>query len=522
MPIVPDEVKSASRLGLMEALRGGEPVNFKHVEPVVKSLSDVVSVKRADLEPAWQKRGGKWSLIEQTARLTRPVHEAHGQCYGFQEDRDGWELPVMVNQSNVEARPGYDSCSASEYLDTEPVLRAKVKAMAGLVASSRCTVVYAGAGLSTSAGISDYASQGVSVSKGAAEVLRSPMCAQPTTAHRVLVGLHRAGHLHRIIQQNHDGLPQKAGMPQQVVNEIHGAIHAPDNPVVAMSGDLRADLFQDLLDCEAAADLSIAVGTSLCGMNADRVVLTPAAKAPKRALGAIIIGLQCTVHDGEATLRIFAHCDTVFSLLAEELALTAVPPPRTEGEFFRPPVLNRGEGATGQEVPDSAYLLQGLSYDAAGTYMMDGEHGTRGGFLDLREGAKLVVTAGKHAGAVGEVDSYDREGNPRCRFQVRLKKDKAFKVGHMLVLGSWWLQAAADGAAPRLPVVNEPDEADSSPGAEAVRALCAEYDRLMPSRPSNAPPPPPKGWNVPEEVVYGPARNCLMHEIRSSLKGVAA
>ena len=97
------------------------------------------------------------------------------------------------------------------------------------------------------------------------------MLAQPTLGHRVLAALGNAGHIHRVVQQNHDGLPQKAGMPQQLVNEIHGAIHDPSNPVVPMSGNLRSDLFADLLDCEARADLTIAVGTSLCGMNSERV-----------------------------------------------------------------------------------------------------------------------------------------------------------------------------------------------------------------------------------------------------------
>ena len=51
-------------------------------------------------------------------------------------------------------------------------------------------------------------------------------------------------------------------MPQQLVNEIHGAIQDPSNPVVPMSGNLRSDYFADLLDCEARADLTIAVGTT--------------------------------------------------------------------------------------------------------------------------------------------------------------------------------------------------------------------------------------------------------------------
>ena len=50
------------------------------------------------------------------------------------------------------------------------------------------------------------------------------------------------------MQQNHDGLPQKAGYPQQHLNEIHGAWFDPTNPVVPMSGTLREDLMTWLLD----------------------------------------------------------------------------------------------------------------------------------------------------------------------------------------------------------------------------------------------------------------------------------
>ena len=296
------------------------------------------------VETRWKKDTDGWKPIEEDVRLTAPVHECHGQCYGFEAERSAWRAPRLVFYSAAEARPGYNSKSASEYLDGDKELRGKVRQLARLLKISGKTVIYAGAGLSTSAGISDYATVGrtkgqaqatlkgdplpgpphspmaspllsfVSTASGelaaaleerqkgeATSSFRSPLCAQPTLSHRVLVGLHRAGLLHRIIQQNHDGLPQKAGMPQHVVNEIHGALHSPDNPVVPMSGELRSDLFADLLECERQADLLIAVGTSLCGMNADRVVTTAAAKAPKHALGSVIIGLQV------CSLRLYPH-----------------------------------------------------------------------------------------------------------------------------------------------------------------------------------------------------------------------
>ena len=95
--------------------------------------------------------------------------------------------------------------------------------------------------------------------------------------------------------------------------------------------------------------------------------------------------------------------------------------------------------------------------------------------LDVRDGAQLVIASGMHAGASGEVDGYDREGNPRCRFHVNLKKGGSFKAAHMMVLGTWWLQAATDATVAQLPVVNPPGSNDMSAEAEELRALRDAY-----------------------------------------------
>ena len=457
--------------------------------------------------------------------MTAPVEAMHGRCYGFEVERATWDAPRMVSHCCAEARPGYNSMSKSEYVDTDATLRAKVRQLARLLRQARRPVFYCGAGLSTAAGIGDYASSNAAAHAGQEKApslaaglkekiankevgggssFKSPLCAQPTLAHRVLAALHGAGCMHRLVQQNHDGLPQKAGLPQSAVNEIHGACHDPSNPVVPMSGDLRSDLFADLLACEEGADLGVAVGTSLCGMNADRVVTTAAERAASReqrargALGSVVIGLQRTVHDGDATLRLFGKIDAVFALLAEEMGL-AVAPARAEGEFFRPPVLSEGVEATAATTAEAAaavpacwreaallqrgyehgqaYQLRGLRYDAAGRRLQTTGSGGGSGCLDVRDGAQLVIPIGMHAGAVGEVDGCDREGNPRCRFKLKLRRDKpgGFKAPHMMPLGTWHLQAAADAAVERLPVVNVPTDDDDSAAAREVRALIAAY-----------------------------------------------
>ena len=70
--------------------------------------------------------------------------------------------------------------------------------------------------------------------------------------------------------------------PRQV-NSIHGDWYDPSNPVVQFSGSLRDDLFGALLAAERAADLVLVLGTSLSGMNADRVAESAARRCDLRA-----------------------------------------------------------------------------------------------------------------------------------------------------------------------------------------------------------------------------------------------
>lgn len=393
----------------------------------------------------------------------------HGRCYGFEEQRASWALPDMTMQSETEARPGYNSMSSSEYADVAEVLEAKLDILAQAWRAARHPIVYSGAGLSTAAGICDYAS--TQAETGIASMpaaFRSPFCAQPTHSHHVLVEMHRQGMIHRWVNQNHDGLPQKAGLPQEVMNEIHGAWHAPDNPVVPMNGNLRDDLFEDLLDCERKADLVVAVGTSLCGMNADRLVSATAERAAQKVgFGPVVIGLQQTVLDEFATLRIFGRCDRVFSLLATRLDVQVANPP-FEGGFFMPPAL--------AGLAEDDYVFTGLPYDAAGE-LCPGAEST----LDLREDARVVITRGMHAGATGEVVGFDREGNVKCRFVLKPARGKLRAPVPMLI-GRWWVQAALDGTVPGLPAMNEPPEdvavnAEQVPGLSRIRTLIDTYSR---------------------------------------------
>jgi NAD-dependent SIR2 family protein deacetylase len=228
----------------------------------------------------------------------------------------------MVAFSNVAGRSDQgNTITASEYLDDEDTLRKKMKAVAELVKKSKFCVAYTGAGLSKASGIPDYATRAEdSVVKG--PKLHSSLEANPTYAHCVITAMEKAGYVKSYVQQNHDGLPQKSGFPQHKINEIHGAWFDPSNPVVQFSGSLRGDLFQWMLDMEEKTDLSLVLGTSLSGMNADRMAVTPAKRAKKgKALGAVVINLQRTHLDAKCTIRVWAKLDDAFRLLAEHLGI---------------------------------------------------------------------------------------------------------------------------------------------------------------------------------------------------------
>jgi hypothetical protein len=224
----------------------------------------------------------------------------------------------------------------------------------------------------------------------------------------------------------------RQGFPQAAINEIHGAWFDPSNPVVPMDGTLREDLITALMDTEARADLCLVAGTSLCGMNADRIASTTARRARTEAgvLGTVLINLQRTVMDDNpgVQLRIFAPIDGVMSMLADELALTVeedhVPPPLPAGDVFRVPYTAAGRLAPGSGVEVT---------------------------LDLRPGARVKIVDQpewdrERCGNVATVVGRDANGH----FQIKM----ASGGGRMhRVLGSWWVQAALEGAVPSIPVV---------------------------------------------------------------------
>jgi len=284
---------------------------------------------------------------------TRKWHGELGLTQGL-----AWHGPHCVVQTDEMTRDrrihDCDSINASEYLDHDEVFHKKILAAADLVRTAKGRVVaYTGAGISTVAGIQDYASKkdGIIYQTGfagegeqiqciiptledreerkATETYEEGQCRiirqkkeaslkSPSLGHHALAVLHKAGCLQYWVSQNHDRLSQKAGYPFEALNEIHGAWWDQENPVrgIKTKNRLREDLVAELKEWIEKERLCIAVGTTLSGMTADRIA-THAAEAEDKDL--IIIGLQQTPYDRNSSLRIWGKSDDVLAAITREL-----------------------------------------------------------------------------------------------------------------------------------------------------------------------------------------------------------
>ena len=330
--------------------------------------------------------------------------------------------------------------TASEYEDRPGALEEKVELLVELLGVSRRTVLYTGAGISTAAGIGQAARSSRKISGGRKKEAR------PTVAHRALAALKERGILQTAtwIQQNHDGLPQKAGWPQEDIVEIHGSWFDPSNPVVKYDGDLRDDLYHRMTRAEEEADLVIVVGTSLSGLNSDRVAESCARRSLEgTSLGTVIINLQQTRCDLTASLRIFSPADAVLEAVLTRLA---TPLPALHALPSRP-----------EDVGTVPYDKRGRRERSGGRLIV----------LDLRPGQEVRLNPAhncqgarqpnfSHIGA--ERRGGGRQPGPGRGRVVSFSHSKAaweLRIeGVTMTLGGWWLQAAVRGNLETIPVIN--------------------------------------------------------------------
>eukprot|EP01087_Luapelamoeba_hula_P011112 TRINITY_DN2993_c2_g1_i1.p1 TRINITY_DN2993_c2_g1~~TRINITY_DN2993_c2_g1_i1.p1 ORF type:complete len:392 (-),score=89.29 TRINITY_DN2993_c2_g1_i1:14-1117(-) len=363
------------------------------------------------------------------ARTTRTSTNST-KMHGLLGGQFRWAQPQIVNRCAQKSRPEYTDFSAHEYRDVDTVLEAKIKLLAELIRGSRCCVAYTGAGLSVASGLDDYATKSpdslasrphVSAERG------SGYLAHPNNGHKVLARLFAHGLIKKCVNQNHDGLLQKAGFPQHGINEIHGGWFDPSNPG---GNQLRDDLFAELLRLEGETDLCLALGSSLSGLNADRLATTPASKYRKKQQGhgLVIVTLQETRLDDICTLRIFAPLEHVMSQLALELQLP-----------------EQHQTTTTHSTGD-VYVLP---YDPTSGK----PSATRTCTLDLSEGSRIRVTSGNYAGCEATVGSRNSQGHYNLQVFVPTEFDASIIIPNDHLLGSWWLHEASQQLLPLLPVL---------------------------------------------------------------------
>ena len=251
-------------------------------------------------------------------------------------------------------------------------LEARIDEVRGLLTGARRVVVLTGAGISTDSGIADFRGpQGVWTKDPAAEKaahishylfdpavrerawrsrLESPAFeAEPNAGHRALVDLERGGRLHTLITQNIDGLHQAAGSDPAKVVEVHGTIRevacldcgdrAPmqaaldrvaageaDPPCLVCGGILKSatisfgqnlvvDDLERAMDAARAADLMLAVGTTLSVFPAaDVVPLAAAHGAP-----VVIVNGSPTAMDDLADVLLTGSISEVLPVLVADL-----------------------------------------------------------------------------------------------------------------------------------------------------------------------------------------------------------
>eukprot|EP00729_Bicosta_minor_P010260 gene10260-8901_t len=333
--------------------------------------------------------------------------------------------PKVVWKSSRPPRKDHDCPSwltATEFEDTKATAAVKVAKLAELLKASRRTVLYTGAGISASA-IGQAALSGQNTVGWKKDLRGAP----PTVTHHALARLNQLGYIDSWVQQNHDGLPQKAGYPQEKINEVHGSWYNPANPVVKYTGSLKDNEHDWMYSESRNADLVIVIGTSLGGLYADEVAELTASRARQgRSLGTVCINLQQTPMDGKMAIRMFGKSDDVLSNLLKKLG-DATPLPTA-------PV-------TWLHVPDCVLV----PYDANGNLLSSAEQpntihiGAKPG--QKYRGKKMLRAPAAGTGVVEERS--ERTGQIKMRVS-----------GANLNLGIWWLDAARRGALPTLPIIN--------------------------------------------------------------------
>ena len=360
----------------------------------------------------------------------------HGRLKHYPPDA----TPKTTWKSSQPPRMGSSSwLTASEFCDKPRILADKVQYLARLLLCSKKTVVYSGAGISTSSGVHQTAKGKTGRSKS----LGYQSDAEPNITHYALSTLINQNLVQSWVQLNYDGLAQKAGCPQSAINEVHGSWYDPSNPVLKSKGMIREDLFDRMVGDSETADLVLALGTSLRGTSCDVVAQASAERSlDGRSLGTVIISLQQTSMDGVATIRIFSIIERVLKMLMKTLDIQ-LSIPKTPFKIInhaRVPFDKNGERSETKTIY--------INLSPGQRVRLNANHNCRGSLQPTKSHIQGAESVG-----VGRVMRYS-PGQMAWEMEIE---------GTKMLLGCWWVESAVKGLIKTLPVLNTmPMEEDIS------------------------------------------------------------
>ena len=258
----------------------------------------------------------------------------------------------------------------TEYIDTKEEIDFKVQKLAELLTSSKKTICFTGAGISTSTGIPDYRSGYntiLATGPGAWEteenklkhtkekVRVEPRKAIPSKTHMALSELASRGLISYIVTQNVDGLHRKSGVPEHKLTELHGSgvkeickncqkeyfrdfavrdrQNLIDHKTLRNCDNCGGSLYvsvvlfgQPIRSIDKAKAVKEAEDSDFCLVLGSSLRVPPASRYPKKFINdpnkkLAIINLQKTYLDEKCEIRIGSLCDDVIELLMQKLAI---------------------------------------------------------------------------------------------------------------------------------------------------------------------------------------------------------
>jgi len=358
-------------------------------------------------------------------------YSAHGRM-----GNQAWAMPSLVSKSTEVVREDHgNTIQANEFLDSPEVLEEKIKLIASLLQKSKRTSMYCGAGLSKESGLKDAASRGTSLVFQ--NTLVNGLFASPNFSQICLARLHKINLIQKFFTQNHDGLLQKAGIPQEHVIEIHGGWYDPSNPPVKYTETLKTDLLQQLVHEAQETDLLLVLGTSLSGMTADKIAEKVSGRSiSQKSLGIVIINLQQTRLDHVSSVRVWSKLSDAFKILEKFLNLDEVANPVWMPSTTNNDSNNKNDNTSNKN--DSIGDIFQIPYDDKGQ-KSETLHA-----LDLSIGATLII-ADPHAsnfGCVLTVTEKDKAGDWVLMEQEQADDESGSGIKKRRRLHRWWVDVA--------------------------------------------------------------------------------